>query len=178
MRRLEGATIDAKSSSMKYLLLASALLLCACGAPQQTPAPPAHAPAQSAGIAVSGGWASPTPGGVAVSAGYMTITNNSDTADTLTGASSPRAASVEIHRMSMEGAVMQMRPAGPLPIPAHQSITLAPGGLHLMFQGVSTPFAEGESIPVQLIFEHAGSVSAELPVSRAAPAAHGMGDTH
>jgi copper(I)-binding protein len=38
-----------------------------------------------------------------------------------------------------------------------------------MFNGVSAPFAEGERIPVQLTFEHAGSVSVELPVSRSAP---------
>ena len=48
-------------------------------------------------------------------------------------------------------------------------VMLAPGGTHLMFNGVTRPFALGETIPVQLTFEHAGVVSAELPVSRSAP---------
>jgi copper(I)-binding protein len=80
--------------------------------------------------------------------------------------------------MSMEGAVMQMRPAGPLPIPARQSVTLAPNGLHLMFMGVTQPFAEGEEIPVRLSFEHAGAVDVSLPVRRQAPAADDMDDMH
>ena len=140
----------------RFLVLA-AFALAACGA------------AQTQGLHVENGWASPTPGGVNLSAGYLTIVNDSDTADRLTGASSPRAASVDLHEMSMDGPVMRMRMTGSIAIPAHGRVALAPGGTHLMFTGVTPPFAESERIIVRLRFEHAGVVAVELPVQRTAP---------
>ena len=146
---------------MKKLLVLGAFALAAFGA--------ACGAAQTHGLHVENGWASPTPGGVNLSAGYLTIVNDSDTADRLTAASSPRAASVDLHEMSMDGPVMRMRMTQSIAIPAHGRVSLAPGGTHLMFTGVRSPFAESERIPVQLRFEHAGVVSVELPVSRTAP---------
>lgn len=146
---------------MKNILVLAAFALAACN--------PGDG-AQTQGLHVENGWATPTPGGVHVSAGYVTIVNDSDRADVLTAANSTRAANVDLHAMSMNGAIMQMRSIASMEIPAHETVTLAPGGSHLMFNGVSTPFAEGERIPVQLMFQHAGTVSVELPVSRSAPA--------
>ncbi len=142
---------------MKNLLVLAVFALAACGA------------AQTHGLHVEYGWASPTPGGVDVSAGYLIIVNDSDAADRLLAASSPRAAHVDLHQMRMDGAVMQMRRSGPIAIAAHDRLTLAPGGAHLMFTGVASPFREGERVPVRLTFEHAGAMSIELPVSRGAP---------
>lgn len=144
---------------MRRLLVLAAFALAACGA----------GGTQTQGLQVENGWASPTPDGVDVSAGYVTIVNDSDAEDRLVSASSARATSVDLHEMSMDGAVMRMRMVSAVDIPAHGHIALAPGGTHLMFNGVSTPFVEGERIPVQLTFEHAGAVSVELPVSRTAP---------
>jgi len=144
---------------MRKLLVLAAFALAACGA----------GGSQTQGLHVENGWASPTPGGVDVSAGYVTIVNDSDAEDRLVSASSARATSVDLHEMSMDGAVMRMRMVSAVDIPAHGHFALAPGGTHLMFNGVSTPFVEGERIPVQLTFEHAGVVSVELPVSRTAP---------
>lgn len=130
--------------------------LCACGAPT----------VGTNSIEIRDHWAAPTPGGVEVSGGYLTIANESGQDDRLVGARSPRAASVEIHEMTMDGAVMRMRPVESLTIPAGESVTLAPGGLHLMFIGVTEPFAEGEEIPLTLTFEHAGDMDVTLPVRR------------
>jgi copper(I)-binding protein len=132
----------------------------ACGAPQET------APPRAAILEITGAWASPTPGGVDVSAGYLTIANGTNADDRLTSASSPRAARVEIHEMSMDGDVMRMRTLDTLPAPAGEDVALAPGGMHLMFFGVTQPFVEGEEIAVQLTFEHAGAIEVTLPVRR------------
>jgi len=153
---------------MRYALAALLLTLAAaCGAPTET-AHDAHSEAPAAGVTVQDAWAAPTPGGVTVSAGYLTIANTGAEADALIGASSPRAGRVEIHEMAMDGDVMRMRPVERLEAPAGGSVALAPGGTHLMFFDVTAPFAEGESVAVTLTFEHAGEVAVELPVRRGA----------
>lgn len=138
--------------------------LAACGAPtggHEAQPPPAGQ------VSLDGAWASPTPGGVDVSAGYLSITNGTGAEDRLISVASPRAERVEIHEMSMDGAVMRMRPLeGGLAIAAGATAELAPGGKHLMFIGVAQPFVEGEEIPVSLTFEHAGQVEASFSVRR------------
>lgn len=153
----------------RLLAACAALVLAACGAPTEAPSP-------AASIEVSGAWAAPTPGGVNISAGYLTIANSSAADDRLVAAASPHAERVEIHEMAMDGAVMRMRQVEGLDVPAGQQVALAPGGLHLMFFGVAQPFAEGEEIPVTLTFERAGAVDVTLPVQRGADAtpAHEM----
>lgn len=121
-------------------------------------------------VRVENAWAAPTPGGVEVSAGYVTIVNSGASDDRLVSITTPRAERAEVHEMSMDGGVMRMRALeGGLVIPAGGRVTLGPGGQHLMFYGVTQPFTEGETIPVTLTFEHAGALRAELPVRRAAP---------
>jgi len=117
-------------------------------------------------------WVAPTPAGVDVAAGYLTITNPTNAPDHLLSATSLRAERVEVHEMSMDGAVMRMRPLDRLEIPAGGTVRLGPGGNHLMFFGVSEPFAQGQNIPVSLVFEHAGTIEVTLPVRRNAPATH------
>jgi periplasmic copper chaperone A len=144
--------------------LCALFALAACGAPPSPTEP-------SGGVEISAAWAAPTPGGVDVSAGYLTIANSTAENDRLVAAASPRAERVEIHEMAMDGAVMRMRRAEALDIPAGEQVALAPGGLHLMFFGVTQPFAEGEEIPVTLTFERAGAVDVTLPVQRGPDAA-------
>lgn len=74
--------------------------------------------------------------------------------------------------MTMEGSVMRMRPMTTVEIPAGGELHLGPGGNHLMFFGVSEPFTQGQNIPLQLVFERAGTIDVTLPVRRTAPASH------
>jgi copper(I)-binding protein len=141
---------------MRAFFLALALTAVAC-----TPASPPNA-----SLEIRDGWAPPTPNGVDVSAGYVTIVNGTSADEQLTGVSSSRAERVEMHEMIMDGAVMRMRTAASLTIPAHGQLELAPSGRHLMFFGVSQRFATGEEIPVTLTFAHAGSVNTVLTVQR------------
>ena len=148
---------------MRNLVAACLVLMAAsCGAPGGEPSPDQAGVA--AAIAVSGGWASPTPQGVAVSAGYLTITNATQTQDRLVGVRSPRAGRAEIHEMAMQEGVMRMRPAEGLAIAAGETIALAPGSLHVMFYDLPAPFVVGETIPLTLSFANAGDVETTLPV--------------
>ncbi|WP_134680494.1 copper chaperone PCu(A)C [Paracoccus ravus] len=117
-----------------------------------------------------------------VAGGYAIIANTGAQDDRLISASSPRAGEVQIHEMTMNGNVMKMRelPEG-LPIPAGETVALKPGGYHLMFLGVTQPYAEGETVPATLVFEKAGSIDLDFEVRpmRAAPAAgHGHASGH
>lgn len=143
----------------------------ACGDPSSQSS--AHEAQASNTLTLSNAWASPTPSGVDVSAGYLTITNGTSADDHLLSATSRRAARVEVHEMTMDGSVMRMRALERLTIPAHGAAELGPGGAHLMFFGVTEPFAEGQSISVRLVFERAGTIDVALPVHRSAPVGHG-----
>jgi hypothetical protein len=106
-----------------------------------------------------------TPGGAKIGAGYMTITNKGATADRLVSASSPAAGKVEIHEMSMQDNVMKMRelPNGLL-IDSGKTVSLAPGGYHLMLLGLKAPLKKGDKVSVTLNFEKAGKIDVTLDV--------------
>jgi len=110
-------------------------------------------------------WARAMLPGQPTGGAYMTIRNQGSEPDRLVAATSPAAGKVEVHTMEMKDEVMVMRPVEDgLEIPAGKSVSLEPGGLHLMFLDVKTPFAEGAEVPVTLEFEMAGKVEMSLPV--------------
>jgi len=78
---------------------------------------------------------------------------------------SPAATRVEIHSTVREGDVVRMREReSGVPIPAGGEARLAPGGDHLMFNGLKAPFKVTEPVTATLVFERAGSVSVTFPV--------------
>jgi periplasmic copper chaperone A len=106
-----------------------------------------------------------TPGGAQVGAGYMTITNKGTAADRLVSVSSPAAGKVQIHEMSMQDNVMKMRElTGGLQIEAGKTVSLSPGGYHLMMIELKAPLKAGDKVPVTLTFEKAGKVEVTLDV--------------
>ncbi|CAD7046017.1 hypothetical protein REJC140_04036 [Pseudorhizobium endolithicum] len=110
--------------------------------------------------------------GQPVGGGFVTIRNTGG-ADRLVSATSAAAETVELHEMAMEGEVMKMRKLNNgIDVPAGETVELKPGGLHMMFMQVKTPFKEGDTVAVTLTFEKAGSVDIKLPVRGAAPKAH------
>lgn len=106
-----------------------------------------------------------TPPNAPVSGGYMVIRNTGDEADRLIGGQAGFAKKVEIHEMSMENDVMKMRELlGGLEIPAGGEVELKPGGFHVMFIGLDGQLKDGETRPVTLIFEKAGSIDVDFNV--------------
>ena len=73
----------------------------------------------------------PMPG-MSMSAGYLTLTNNSEETITITRVTSPSYAAVELHETIVEDGVARMRSLEKLELPAGTSTILAPGGKHLM----------------------------------------------
>src|SRR6266481_2548721 len=110
-------------------------------------------------------WARATPPSAPAGGGFLKITNTGATSDRLVSVSSPAAERVQVHEMKMDGNVMRMREVEKgLEIPAGGSVTLAPGGFHLMMMGLKAPLKQGTSVPVTLVFEKAGKIDVELTV--------------
>ncbi|KQT44377.1 hypothetical protein ASG43_13555 [Aureimonas sp. Leaf454] len=128
-------------------------------------------------IRIEGGFVRAMLPGQKVGGGYLTIVNTGVDADRLLSVSTDAARRGSLHEMEMSGDVMRMRElAGGIDIPAGGSVSLSPGGTHLMFTEVDRPFATGTAVEVTLVFERAGPVSVVLPV--AAPGAKAAGGIH
>lgn len=131
-------------------------------------------PALAAGIEVSDAWARARVTGAQAGAVYVTITNHGSTPALLVGASSPSAASSELHTHLMDGDVTKMRHVESIPLPAGEAVTFAPGGLHIMMIGLKETLTEGKVFPLTLTFKHAPPVTVEVTVGgMAAMGSHG-----
>jgi len=136
-------------------MLVAALLLAAA----------VHAHQFSVGNLVIGHpWARPTASGMPTGAAYLSITNHGAQEDVLLGAHSPAARRVEFHRTSFEAGMAKMRPTGALVIEPGNTLTAAPGGLHLMLVELKTPLLNGASVPLVLTFKAAGEVTVQVKV--------------
>ncbi len=121
--------------------------------------------AQIGPLAIEGAWSRATAAGAKVGAGYLTIRNTGNTADTLVSVATPVAGSGEIHDMTMTEGVMRMRRmADGVEIPAGGSIELKPGGMHLMLIDLKQPLTEGSRVPVTLTFKSGATGTVDLPV--------------
>jgi len=146
--------------SFKFLVLAASLVVASA------------ALAQTNQLDVNNAWARATPGKAENGAAYLTI--QSPTPDRLLTVSSPVAKKAELHTMSMEGMVMKMRPLAGVDIPAGQPVTLKPGGQHVMLLGLDAPLREGQTFPLTLTFEKAGTRTVTVAIEKpgaAGPAA-------
>ncbi|MBN9669237.1 copper chaperone PCu(A)C [Roseibium aggregatum] len=118
-------------------------------------------------LTISKAWTRATPPKAKAGGGFIEIVNNGSEADRLVAAKSDVSGKVELHEMAVIDDIMKMREMkGGIEIPAGETVTLQPGGLHIMFMGLSQPFEEGSTVPVVLTFEKAGDVSIELPVAK------------
>lgn len=140
----------------RRLLLAAALAL---------PLGFASAAAQSVGpIRITAAQSMPTVPGQRNGGGFLTLVN-SGAQDRIVAASSPACDHVELHTMSMENSVMRMREVQSIPVPAGQTLRMRPGaGYHLMLMDLKAPLQVGQTVPVTVKFEKAGSVTVDLKV--------------
>lgn len=112
------------------------------------------------------------PPGQPTAAAYVTLHNPSGSAVVLTGGSTPAAALVEIHQSSQEDGMWRMRKLGGLEIPAGGSVSMTPGGVHLMLFDLGKPLREGDSIPLQLEFDTGETLDVVIEVKAIDAGAH------
>lgn len=128
------------------------------------PASPALAQDATAGdLTITAGFARSSPMMANAGAGFLTIAN-AGAADRLLAFKTDACTQPELHTHIEENGMMAMRKVEAIDVPASGEAVLAPGGLHLMFIGLTAPLKEGESVAVTLVFEKAGEVAVSLPV--------------
>lgn len=123
--------------------------------------PAAHA--QTAKPLVSGAWVRLPPVATRPAAGYLTLKGGAQ-ADTLVKVEAPFAGRIELHAMKNEGGIMKMIRQDTIDVPANSTVTLAPGGMHLMFFDLRNAPAAGSKATVTLTFAKAGMVSVPVEV--------------
>lgn len=135
----------------RLLPLIFLILLTACG--------------QSAGpdIVAEGAWIREPPPGRDVAAGYVSLTNTTDSDRQLVAASSDNASRVEIHTMTHDDGMMRMREIDALDLAAGERVQLEPGGLHLMLRELS-PAEAGNRVPVTLYFDDGSQLELEFTI--------------
>ncbi len=121
------------------------------------------APAWAATVTVTGQFARATLPGSDTAVVYFTL--QSDAADTLTGVSSPTAASAMLHKTTMAGMVMSMDGIDKIDLPAGTPVVLEPDHLHIMLEGLKVRLVKGRTFPLHLTFAHAPAMDIIVPVA-------------
>lgn len=168
---------------------AAALALAACGGDDADPDDPA--PSGSV-IEVTDAWARPSPMVATAGAVYMLITNRGDQDDALLAVSiaDDVAGKVELHESravepgeatgdmaggdmgttdSTMAPMMEMVPVDRIEVPAGGTVSLQPGGYHVMLLDLVSPLDEGDQLELTLTFDVAGEVVVGAVVGNGAP---------
>jgi copper(I)-binding protein len=116
----------------------------------------------AADIQVEGAWARATVPGQDV--GMVSLTITSKQAARLIGISSAACNSVEMHSMSHDNGMMQMREVKGIALPAGIRVDLAESGYHLMLVGLKAALKQGDSVPLTLRIKQANQRVAKIKV--------------
>ena len=138
-------------------LLTSVLLACLCML---------QAVQAESAITVDSAWIREAPPATSVLAAYMTIKNDSETDQQITGMESPDFESAEIHRTVVEDGVAKMLPVTALNLAAGDSVSLEPGSLHVMLFDPQRPLREGDIATLIVHTASGAAISVQATVIR------------
>lgn len=115
-------------------------------------------------LTIEHAWSRATIGADRPGVFYVEITNKGSTDDALVGITTPAAGMPMLHETIVADGVATMPHAMSIPVPAGQTVKLAPGGYHGMLMSLTTALKEGESFPVTLTFQTAGEIAVDVDV--------------
>lgn len=123
-----------------------------------------HGRETASGIDIRSAWARASAGRAVNGAAYLAIVNSGSEDDRLTGAMSAAAARTEIHAHIEKNGVMRMTRLDGLDVPAGKTVTLRPGGLHIMLFRLHRPLMKGDRFDLELRFRSGVSKRVEVEV--------------
>lgn len=112
-----------------------------------------------------------TPPGARSGGVFLSIENKGAKPDVLLHVSTPVAGTAEIHQMVMDAGVMRMRAVERIDVKPGERVMLRPGGYHVMLTDLKRPLHAGDSFPLTLGFEKAGSIEVNVEVESMAAGA-------
>jgi periplasmic copper chaperone A len=118
---------------------------------------PILAVAQTSPLIVQNAWMRKAPGSD-TAAVYLVLRNTGVEPVIVIGVRSPAASHVMIHESSTVGGQSRMRMHEKLVIGPGQSVSLAPGGLHVMLSGMKKSPLIGQTVPLVLLLANGGTV--------------------
>jgi len=118
----------------------------------------------AASIDVKDAYVRATPPGLPNSAAFLTLQNNTAKDVALVKAVSDVAKAVELHTHDMKDGVMKMYQVPKIDVKANSSVTLKPGGFHIMLIGLTKPLKVDESIDFTLEFSNGEKTTFTAPV--------------
>ena len=104
------------------------------------------------------------PVAMPMTAGFGRIENRCPTPVTIVGASSAAFDDVSLHETRVIDGVSRMRAVPELVVPANGTMTLQPGGLHLMLMQPRAPLQAGRRIEIDFALKGGGTLRGELVV--------------
>lgn len=148
---------------MRNLLIAAAMLACLNVATPRAAEPGA--------LAIDQPWARATAPMQKNGAAYLVIRNRGAEPDRLLAVRGGIAGMIQLHSNTVDAqGVNRMREVEAIQVPAHGSVALQPGGLHVMLMQLQQPLRDGSHFPLTLVFEKAGEVPIEVSVQKSGPA--------
>jgi copper(I)-binding protein len=136
------------------------------------PAREAERQEQAAPFVVEGAWIRLPPPTAKAAAGYLVITNRSDSADALVAVSTSISPRAELHTQLHIDGKMAMRKVDEIALPPRAAVTLKPGSLHLMLFDLVVPpagFQADDLVAVELRTKLGRRVRLDVPLRREAP---------
>ncbi|MEJ2406965.1 MAG: copper chaperone PCu(A)C [Candidatus Thiodiazotropha sp.] len=127
------------------------------------------------GVSVEAPYVRAVPPGQPNSAAFMSLHNSTDQSYQLVGASSDVAEVVELHTHTMEDGMMRMRQVDQIELPAGDTVSLKPGGLHIMLIGLKHKLVPDDDIRLTLKFSDGSEQEVSAPVKKIRMTMGGMG---
>ncbi len=117
-------------------------------------------------LEVSGAWARASLSSNNNSAAYMSINNPTNKQITILGASAAVIANnVELHKSFVdEKGVSRMTSIDKIVVPANSTISLAPGGIHIMLFDLKRKLVAGEKFKIILALEEMDAITVEAEI--------------
>lgn len=123
-------------------------------------------------LTVEDAWIALAPPGSAAHAGYMTATNGGEAVVSVVGAAADGYAMVHLHESRESGGIATMVAVDQLDVGAGATMTMEPGGLHLMLMRPDVPLEEGAVVPITLTFGDGATQVIEAEVRKRDGAGH------
>jgi copper(I)-binding protein len=115
-------------------------------------------------IEITDAYVRATPPGLPNSAAFMTIKNTTSKNRAVVKASSTIAKAVELHTHDMKNGVMKMYQVPQIVVPKKETVSLKPGGYHVMFIGLKHPLKSGENVTFTLEFANGETKTITAPI--------------